>query len=123
MHGTAQQQISHDSDAWCGWQDADRWEARILIQCLEVPFGSIDVLVTIEGDEHDWTLWAIETPDDPSVVDRYAKTGVWSRYDWERVDHDGLNQHAVERRITAAVMAWLNVGTRAADALREVAGI
>lgn len=112
MHGTIQTTISHDADAWSGYQAADRWEARILIEDLDTSFGLLTVLATVEGDGDDWTLWSIEIPTDALVTVRYARTGRWFREDWEQIGVGGLNQSPTDRRITAAVRAWLETDDR-----------
>lgn len=102
----------------------NRAEARIAIDGLEVSFGVVDVLVTIEGYPDDWSLVSIEIPTTDTVMSHWqaSRAPRWIREDWEDVVTGGLHQSATDRRITAAVRAWLAVDGRAVDALCRAIG-
>lgn len=97
----------------------NRAEARIAIEELETSFGVLNVLATIEGWPDDWSLISIEIPTTDAAFDHWLKSRAprWIREDWETVEIGGLHQSAADRRIEAAVRAWLAVDDRAADAL------
>lgn len=102
----------------------NRAEARIAIDDLEVSFGIVDVLVTIEGRPDDWSLISIEIPANDTVMSHWQSRRAprWLREDWEDVVISGLRQSATDRRITAAVRAWLATDGRAVDALCRAIG-
>ena len=102
----------------------NRAEARIAIDGLEVSFGVVDVLVTIEGRPDDWSLISIEIPANDTVMSHWQarRAPRWMREDWEDVVIGGLHQSAADRRITAAVRNWLATDGRAVDALCRAIG-
>lgn len=102
----------------------NRAEARVAIEDLEVSFGLLSVLVTIEGRPDDWSLVSIEIPATECAFWHWQRSRAprWIREDWEDVAIGGIHQSATDRCIEAAVRAWLDTDGRAEQAICEAAG-
>lgn len=95
----------------------NRVEAEILIEELEVSFGLVAALVTIEGYPDDWSVTSVEIPAHPHAIGNFQRVRGWRRDDWVSLDTSGIGAE-----IDRAARAWITAA-RAAEALIDAAGV